>query len=209
MTAQVIDFQKIREQKWKEEATRELLEALGVNLPEHLIKKVVHVEEMATPKEEDVRYYPAYCDPNNEKKGNKYEETRNLDIKEIAKMIRKDIKEAIKAGDLPKGLKTSVKIERFSGGQSINIRVKKYEGKMYSEKYVQHHIQNPHQGFFGDRYEIGLKNTLKTLEDILQSYNRDNSDSMSDYFDVRFYGHADVDHDLRYEKAEEEIEKLK
>ena len=44
-----------------------------------------------------------------------------MDVADVAKLIRKDIREAKKAGELDKGLKTSVRIERFSMGQSITI----------------------------------------------------------------------------------------
>lgn len=65
-------------------------------------------------------YLPAYCDPSNERRGAKHDATRSLDVAEIAKRMRADIK-ALALGD---GFKVAVTIKRYSGGQSIDIRVR-------------------------------------------------------------------------------------
>jgi len=49
--------------------------------------------------------------------GPKYK--RDLDVKDIAKLVRQDIKDAIKGGELPKG-KYGVRISRFAGGCSLD-----------------------------------------------------------------------------------------
>lgn len=46
--------------------------------------------------------------------GNRYD--KNADIVDVAKLVRKDLKAA--------GLHCSVRIQRYSGGQSLNIEVK-------------------------------------------------------------------------------------
>ncbi len=50
----------------------------------------------------------AYDDPANEMRGSKYDATRDLDIKEVAKLVRADIKQAIKSGRLPKDTQNRV-----------------------------------------------------------------------------------------------------
>lgn len=149
---------------------------------------------------------PAYCDPNNEVRGEKYETTQRLDIKEIAKLIRADIKAAQKSGELPTGLKTSVRIDRYAGGQSLDIRVTDLGGiPLYSEigakniKETGSVAGEDHRTPYHETIAPEAKKILETLKTIQGSYNRDNSDVMTDYFDVRFYGRVEVDYDLERE----------
>lgn len=127
-----------------------------------IVKKVV-------PDLKVVRGDAAHCDPKECMKpshwpkkasrggaGSKYEETKDLDIAEVAKLVRKDLA-ALK---LP--VKPSVRISRYSGGQSLDVSVKME--------------RNPE--------------VAKKIRAILDSYNFDESDSQSDYFCVRFYGHV-------------------
>jgi hypothetical protein len=88
--------------------------------------------------------------------GSKYEETKDLDIAEVAKLVRKDLA-ALK---LP--VKPSVRISRYSGGQSLDVHLKMERDPELAKK----------------------------IRAILNSYNFDESDSQSDYFCVRFYGHV-------------------
>jgi hypothetical protein len=153
-------------------------------------------------------FTPAYCDPANEVRGAKYDETKRLDIAEIAKLVRADIKAAKKEGKLPKkGFKTSVRIERFSGGCSLNISVKTSPFQVLNPEYLTWEAENPHEckPYWLDRYTPEAKAALELLKGIMGSYNRDNSDTMSDYFDVRFYGDAGFDWEL--ERAERDAHK--
>lgn len=136
--------------------------------------------------------------------GSKYEATKSLDIAEIAKIVRKDIKAAIKAGLLPK-VKTSVRISRFSGGCSLDVYVKTFpEGfdvanrgrvlfEMDNGPYV--HCRIP-------LLSVEATRVVKTLEAIVNAYNFDKSDTMTDYFHVRFYGHVNVEGGVRGEDVE-------
>lgn len=152
-------------------------------------------------------FSPRYCDPTNEIRGSNYGTTQRLDIADIAKMVRADIKAAKKAGKLPKkGLKTSVRIGRYSGGQSLDITVKTVPFQVLNPEWLVWEASDEGQYGCGpaglDRYTSKAQKTLDLLKGILQSYNRDNSDSMSDYFDVRFYGDVRFDSDLtRAERA--------
>lgn len=102
--------------------------------------------------------------------GCKYWETRNLDIKEIAKLVRADIKDRTNSGSLP-DQKYSVKIERYRGGQSINISTEK--GNFKSKV-------DPDRRF--DPAQIRLE-----LQYILDQYNYDGSHGMYDWLDNRFF----------------------
>ena len=89
--------------------------------------------------------------------GPKYELTKDLDVAEIAKLLRKDIK-----GRFP-SIKSSVRIDRYSMGQSINVYLSEF-GKL-----------EPHV-------------VKSVVQDLMNCYNFDDSDPMTDYFRVRFYG---------------------
>lgn len=113
--------------------------------------------------------------------GSKFVASQNMDIKEIAVLLRREIFEAVKSNNLPTG-KYSVTIDRYAGGQSINIRIKEFEFAVY-EKSSQ-----------SNRTYTKVANlTLSALNKMLNAYNYDNSDPQRDYFDVRFYGHAQFD----------------
>ena len=150
-------------------------------------------EQLAPPK-----YMPAYCDPNNEFKGEKFE--RDLNVSDIAKRIRKEILAKKKAGEFPKGLKTSVRIQRYSGGQSLNITVKDFGFAPTNPEYVEFreqagsdwHLTGIH-GQAPERYNEKATKILGELKEMRTAYNRDNSDIMVDYFDVNFYGSVEVD----------------
>lgn len=98
--------------------------------------------------------------------GINYEETKDLDIKEIAKLVRRDIKQAYPT------FKTSVRIERYSMGQSLNVTIQNTDTIRRSEA--------------ANAIEKAIKN-------IVDAYNFDDSDSASDYFHVRFYSHIKVE----------------
>src|SRR5438046_997422 len=58
--------------------------------------------------------------------GYKYGEVTDSDAAEIARRMRSDIRQAEEEGLLPVGPAYSVTIDRFSGGQSIDIVVKDF-----------------------------------------------------------------------------------
>lgn len=120
--------------------------------------------------------------------GNRYEETKTMDIRDIAKLIRADIKAAIKAGTVPAEYKYSVRIRRFAGGSAIDVsidgapdmRAEYYTG--YDEWFDKHP---------GTEWrERPAAKLVETIESIVRAYNRQDIDTMTDYFDVRFYAHV-------------------
>ena len=124
--------------------------------------------------------------------GPKY--ARRLDIAEIAKLVRWDIKDAIKKRELPQA-KYAVRISRFSGGCSLDVRVSELPDgfPLLNAERVQLEISDPHTIHSTPRYTPEGTAMLKKLESIVGAYNYDRSHSQTDYFDVNFYSHVKVD----------------
>ncbi len=158
------------------------------------------------------RPMPAYCDPANEVRGAKFDATKGLTQVEIAARIRQDIKDALKSGLLPKGVKVSVRCKSYSGGGSIDINITAVPPgfRVCNPKYVAWRKENPQDSFppfracdmRSDEYSA----VLETLKGIHDAYNRDNSDSMSDYFDVRYYGDVTMHWELHDRLKAAELE---
>ena len=96
------------------------------------------------------------------KQGVNYLVVADLNVKEIAKLIRADIKTEIHLNKIT-NKKYSVTIYRYSMGQSIDIVAKGIEKMDWLE----------------------IQEVLKQIHD---SYNFDDSDSMTDHFHVNYYG---------------------
>lgn len=97
--------------------------------------------------------------------GSRYRETKDLDIVEVAKLIRKDLAAKKEQRESPLfGLKTSVRIQRYSMGQSIHLDA----------------WADPGAGM----NHMAIKQSLFA---VAECYNYDRSDSQSDYFDVKFH----------------------
>lgn len=122
--------------------------------------------------------------------GSKYRATESLSLVHVAKLIRADIKEAIRAGMLPEGLTTSVRVRHHS---SIDIAVTAAPFEVLSRAYLLVHEVLPHvHAPRISRYTPLTLCALARLEDIADAYNFDRSEIESDYFNVRFYGHPSV-----------------
>jgi hypothetical protein len=130
--------------------------------------------------------------------GSRFQATKNMSRADIAKLFRQDIKEAIKCGFLPNGLKVSVRTSEFSGGGSINVRVTAVpEGlpllfipRAYSD------FCNPHTYCEMPILSTQAAALVQKLDSMLQQYNFDNSDIETDYFHMRFCSSIDIDRDL-------------
>lgn len=140
-----------------------------------------------------------------EKPPNPYERTYGesyddkLSTKEIAARIRKDIKQAIAAGELPGGCRDySVRYRSFSGGSSIDITVKR---AAYTIERPEVTRADPREADtvtrgLGGWMTDGASAVIDRLKKIHDAYNHDGSDTMSDYWDVNYYGHAEFDWQL-------------
>ena len=100
--------------------------------------------------------------------GNKYEQVKDLDIKEIAKLVRKDLKQF-------KDCKLNVSISRYANGQSLWVKLKKCDDLNKLKK---------EQNYFSI-----CPNFYKQIEDVINQYNFDKSHLPSDYCHVNFFTH--------------------
>jgi hypothetical protein len=146
-----------------------------------------------------------------------YEEGGLLDTAQIAKLIRKDIKTAVREGMLPDRWTYSVRTRRFAGGTAIDIRVKNTDAWQQCPGYK---IGTKHDlpgggwtatgcgnvwckagGQYKDEPSAEYHKVLTeeaqaakmTLERIHNAYNHDGSEVQVDYFDVNYYGTVDFD----------------
>lgn len=171
----------------------------GAGLAGHIIADAIaNMEEAEREKERASRYVPAYSDPDNDRRGAKYEATRGLSTKEIAARIRADIKAAQAAGTLDARLKISTRCEYFSGGSSIDCRITRIPDDLplYNPDFLRHeaeHATGPFNPYRGEHHSPQFAEALATIKAIHSAYNRDNSDSMTDYFCVRYYGDVGTD----------------
>lgn len=164
-----------------------LADHLGGGYGAELIADVV-VEQVEKQRQAERagKYVPAYCDPANEFKGCKYEAVKNLPVVQIAKRVREDIK-ALK---LRKGFKISVR----SDYNSIDVRVVGVPAdfRYWSEERCDFYKQFGDDKLFRvanmDAHSAEYQDVKAKLQAIHDSYNRDNSDLSSDYFDVNYYG---------------------
>lgn len=127
--------------------------------------------------------------------GAKYDPKRSTN--DIAKAIRADIKAALSRppGDpwgLPKGLKVSVRLDKFAGGCSINARITAFPGPLLNPAREVWRRLFPHQPLRHSPLTREAARVVAVLEAFLAAYNFDKSDPQSDYFNVRFYGDAEV-----------------
>lgn len=136
--------------------------------------------------------------------GNKYEETKDLDIVEVAKRVKKEIRK-----EFP-GFKPSVTTDKYSGGQSIRVEIKTVpeDFKIFNEEWVQLTHETGRMPHHLGRYTEEAKAFLKSIERMVGAYNYDGSDSMVDYFDVRYYSTVDFDYDLEDERKAALIKRL-
>lgn len=125
--------------------------------------------------------------------GSKYD--ASLSVKQIAAIVRGEVKAAVKAGTLPKG-KYSVRMDHH---RSIRVEITP-EGEVFDKRYLadEEYIRGPMiQGADGQlcrpsRYVPAVAAALKTVEAMLWAYNYDGSDIQSDYFNVNFYSNVTV-----------------
>lgn len=138
--------------------------------------------------------------------GSKYNE--NLGTKQIAALVRAEIKAAVKSGALP-SLKASVTMERFAGGSSITIRLSDVAIKsVYNPVRLRADVERPNEPCSVPWITDEARALLDRVEAILGAYNHDGSDSMTDHFDVKFYAHVEFDHAWQSGRRAAEIARL-
>lgn len=133
--------------------------------------------------------------------GAKYDE--KLSTTEIAALVRGEIKAAVKSGKLP-AAKYSVRTSYYSGGSSIRVQISdlaKGGAAVFEPEYLARgtdFLMGPSVITADDRYVRPsrylpwVNDAVEQVEEMLRAYNHDGSDTMTDYFDVKFYAHVDV-----------------
>lgn len=130
--------------------------------------------------------------------GEKYADTRYLRLTEVAKLIRAEIKVARKLakltanpgavavadpiGDAPAQIKVSV---RTRHGNAIDVKLSNFpDGWAWTEEADDSYTdRRPRRVSTPELVALG-----KAIKEIMNSYNYDGSDIITDYFDKRFYG---------------------
>lgn len=112
--------------------------------------------------------------------GSVYQTAGRLDVTEIAKRMRVNLRNAQSVGMLPADAKFSVTTDRYAGGQSVDVTVK---GMPDSWTYT---TRDTAYGQAQRVHSDAARATIDAIRAMLAEYNRDNSDSMTDYYDVWF-----------------------
>jgi len=112
-----------------------------------------------------------------------------IDIKIIASKVRKRIKSTFPE------CKFSVRISRYSMGQSLNVALMQAPFDATTDRTG--YVQVNHYALTGsDRRNTMLteeaENVLRGVVEIIKEYHYDNSDPMVDYFDTNFYFNVDI-----------------
>jgi hypothetical protein len=111
--------------------------------------------------------------------GNKYKEVKNLTVVEIAKLVRKDLKQF-----------NDCKFSVTSDRNTITVYLKDSPLNR-----LEIYDQSQELGWGGKVIAIE-KNFRNKVKEILDQYNFNNSEIMTDYFHVNFYSHFYLDSDL-------------
>lgn len=129
-----------------------------------------------------------------------------LSLTEIAKLVRSDIAAAVKAGELPKGIKVSVRGKHFSMGCSLNVAITALPAgvPVLNAAHVKWHKENPHAGMWNlpagvrERHAPEATAVLAKVEAIVDAYHtsRRHEAPNDDIVDVNFYKHVDISHEL-------------
>jgi hypothetical protein len=137
--------------------------------------------------------------------GSAYKRTKSLDITEIAKLAREEF-----AAIFPE-MKWSVRIDRFSGGQSINATGTNYPYNPYTAEYLKQISEGKTKSeisesnwryknaggseMFVEVYNEQFEKDKKKAEKVLGQYRYSDSDGMIDYFSTNFYDHTKIELD--------------
>lgn len=126
--------------------------------------------------------------------GSNYKKVENMRTSDIAKLIKQDFKK-----EFP-GCKISVKSQVYSGGAAIHAYITYLSGQVFSDAFLAYStdpiVAINYQLFYEYCQNHNLQNKRFTeeaqkiadrLEKIGNSYNYDNSDTQSDYWENHFF----------------------
>ena len=112
------------------------------------------------------------------------------DVKEIAKDVRGLVKSAVKAGFLPKSLKASVRIDRYSMGCSLDVDVTAVDDCILNVSAWREQAANGYRlswADLGGMYNTLGREVLDTLVRFCKAFQKSESHSQSDYHNTNFY----------------------
>ena len=112
--------------------------------------------------------------------GSKYAATADLHTTDVAKLIRADLRDAQKRGNLPTGITFSVRAGR-SGGD-VSVVIKGYTGPIENPKLK----TDPSIRFKTGWMDPKARKISEAVLAIVEAYNFDGSDITTDYHNVRF-----------------------
>lgn len=122
--------------------------------------------------------------------GQKYDP--KLSVTEIAARIRAEIKAAQKGGELPRSMKVSVRKRSCTHSWAIDVSATNIGCELYTDDYKR--AQAEHRDFpWHQRFTAEADRILSKLQAIWSAFNFDDSDSMTDYFHVNYYGGVKID----------------
>lgn len=104
----------------------------------------------------------------------------------IAKGVRADIKSAYDARLLPAGTTVSVKVEKYSGGQAINVTLR---GLPNSDVYEP---DEDGDTSYGPRTPYAVA-TKRLLQEITDAYNNRDVNGQIDEYNVVYWGHVELE----------------
>ncbi len=110
------------------------------------------------------------------------------DAAEISRAVKKELNALQKAGEFPAEIKFSVRSDKFSGGQAVDVVISGWN----SEQVWKEEWSEPYSRML----KIMLpeaKAIQEKAEDVRNQYNREAINSQIDYFNVTYYGQAEWD----------------
>lgn len=135
-------------------------------------------------------------------------QTSDLRVKDLAPLIRKEIRELVPTehrGKGPDQITVSVRYDIATWTPAIRVTIVIPDQiwelcQQFETEYGRLERQN--EELMVGKYEPIRKivRLYKQAQEIHESYNHNGSDAMVDYFDVRFYGHVDLIERTRYER---------
>lgn len=138
-------------------------------------------------------------------KGEKYEVTRQLGLKELLALIRSRLKKAARTGSdaaLPQGTQLSIKMPHH-GSYKVQITSVPEGFAIFTEEYLLAKAEGDHTTVFTrDRiYTEEARALKKYLQRVFSEYQKAESDPHTDYYNSRFY--LDVTFAWELTKAQE------
>lgn len=133
------------------------------------------------------------------REGVKYQQTKGLMLKDLAALIRKEVREAAKTGRIPTEWRYAVRKRDYRAIDTYIIVPDEVETlreefqREYEMPLTQYTVANYPEFFNGKYYLLKMVvDAEKFVTELVGAYNYDNNDIMTDYFDTRFFGGVKV-----------------